>query len=210
MSRLAMSWKSDSAANAASPSSGGSPADCVVAGMTHILRDRPADVVLSGVNAGQNLGDIINVLGHGGRRARRRNAGRGRHRHEPGHQLRSTASDVDWSNSRHHGEAVVRAVIAAAQGRNHYYNVNFPFCDPALTQGIAVVPHQRFSRSPFRYYQSDNAGKFFVAIPETPLPLDCDSDFQVLRRDGFVTVTPMLLQQSDMDMIESLKGTLTL
>jgi 5'-nucleotidase len=188
---------------------GGSPADCVVAGMTHILRDRPADVVLSGINAGQNLGDIINVSGTAA------GAREGAMQGAVGIALSQginyeVSQDVDWSNSRHHGEAVVRAVIAAAQGRNHYYNVNFPFCDPALTQGIAVVPHQRFSRSPFRYYQSDNAGKFFVAIPETPLPLDCDSDFQVLRRDGFVTVTPMLLQQSDMDMIESLKGTLTL
>src|SRR5690606_16954692 len=39
---------------------GGSPAACVVAGMTHILRDRPADLVLSGLSAGQDLGDIVN------------------------------------------------------------------------------------------------------------------------------------------------------
>lgn len=56
---------------------------------------------------------------------------------------------------------VARAIIAAAQGRENYYNVNFPFCDPATTRGIAVVPLQRFVRSPFHYYPSDNAGRFF-------------------------------------------------
>src|SRR6185503_10598219 len=42
---------------------GGSPADCVVVGATHILSDRRPDVVLSGVNAGQNLGDIVHCSG---------------------------------------------------------------------------------------------------------------------------------------------------
>src|SRR5690606_26421478 len=41
----------------------GSPADCVVAGMTHLCADSPPALVLSGVNNGQNLGDIINCSG---------------------------------------------------------------------------------------------------------------------------------------------------
>lgn len=189
---------------------GGSPADCVVAGMTHLLGDRPADVVLSGVNAGQNLGDIINCSGTaaGAREGALQGAlgiamSQGvNYEHGRG---------VNWSNARTHGLAAARSIIAAAgQGRDHYFNVNFPFCDPELTRGIAVVPHQRFSRSPFRHYPSNNVGKFFVAIPETPLPLDAEADFETMRRDGFVTVTPMLLQQTDMAMVERLSGTLSL
>jgi 5'-nucleotidase len=119
--------------------------------------------------------------------------------------------EVNWSNAREHGLATARSIIAAAgTNRNHYYNVNFPFCLPADTKGIAVVPHQRFSRSPFRYYASDNPGKFFVAIPETPLPLDPQCDFEVMRRDSFITVTPMLLQQTDMNLVGRLQGTLSL
>ena len=189
---------------------GGSPADCVVAGMTHLLGDRKADVVLSGVNAGQNLGDVINCSGTaaGAREgvmqgalgiamSQSFNYENGRH--------------VDWSNVRAHGLAAARSIISVAQhDREHYYNVNFPFCAPELTKGIAVVPHQRFARSPFSYYQSDNAGKFFVAIPETPLPLHPDHDFEVMRRDSVVTVTPLLLQQTDMAAVERLKGTLSL
>lgn len=188
---------------------GGSPADCVVAGMTHLLGDRPADVVLSGINAGQNLGDIINCSGTAA------GAREGALQGAIGIAMSQGVNyehgrEVDWSNSIRHGVAVARAVIAAADGRGHYYNVNFPFCAPETTKGIAVVPHQRFSRSPFRYYPSDNHGKFFVAIPETPMPLDREADFEVLRRDGYVTVTPMLLQQTDMGLAERLKGTLSL
>ena len=188
---------------------GGSPADCVVAGMTHLLGDHPADVVLSGINAGQNLGDIVNCSGTAA--GAREGALQGAIGIAMSQGMNYEHSrEVDWSNARHHGAAVARAVIAAAEGREHYYNVNFPFCDPTTTKGIAVVPHQRFSRSPFRYYPSDNEGKFFVAIPETPLPLDRAADFEVMRRDGYVTVTPMLLQQTDMQVVERLRGTLSL
>lgn len=187
---------------------GGSPADCVVAGMTHLLGDKPADVVLSGVNAGQNLGDIINCSGTAA------GAREGALQGAIGIAMSQGVNyefgrDVDWSNSIRHGVAVARAVIGVAQAGS-YYNVNFPFCDPETTKGIAVVPHQRFSRSPFRYYPSDNDGKFFIAIPETPMPLDRQADFEVLRRDGFVTVTPMLLQQTDMGVVERLRGKLSL
>lgn len=188
---------------------GGSPADCVVAGMTHLLGGKPADVVLSGVNAGQNLGDIINCSGTAA--GAREGAIQGAIGIAMSQGINyEDGPNCDWANARHHGVAVARAVIAAAQGRNHYYNVNFPFCDPASTKGIAAVPHQRFATSPFRYYQSDNPGKFFVAIPETPRPLDREADFEVMRRDGYVTVTPMLLQQTDMAVVARLKGTLSL
>tara|TARA_R110002124_G_scaffold63350_12_gene173054 strand:+ start:56489 stop:57256 length:768 start_codon:yes stop_codon:yes gene_type:complete len=188
---------------------GGSPADCVVAGMTHLLGSRPADVVLSGVNAGQNLGDIINCSGTAA--GAREGAMQGAVGIAMSQGIDYEVSrDVDWSNARVHGLAAARAIIDAAQGRDHYYNVNFPFCDPNATKGIAVVPMQRFSRSPFRHYASDNAGKFFVAIPETPMPLDRGSDFESLRRDGYVTVTPLMLQQSDVELARRLNGTLHL
>jgi 5'-nucleotidase len=188
---------------------GGSPADCVVAGMTHLLGDKPADVVLSGVNAGQNLGDIINCSGTAA--GAREGALQGAIGIAMSQGINyEQGREVDWSNSIHHGVAAARAIIAVAQGHEHYYNVNFPFCAPDATKGIAVVPHQRFSRSPFRYYPSDNDGKFFIAIPETPLPLDRSADFEVMRRDGYVTVTPMLLQQTDTAVVDRLRGTLSL
>ncbi|MET3925501.1 5'/3'-nucleotidase SurE [Devosia sp. 2618] len=188
---------------------GGSPADCVVAGMTHLLGDKPADVVLSGVNAGQNLGDIINCSGTAA--GAREGALQGAIGIAMSQGVNyENGREVDWSNSVRHGVAVARAIIAAADGREHYYNVNFPFCDPDNTKGIAVVPHQRFAQSPFGYYPSDNDGKFFIAIPKTPRPLDPNADFETMRRDSFVTVTPMLLQQTDMAVVERLKGTLSL
>ena len=149
---------------------GGSPADCVVAGMTHLLGDHPADIVLSGVNAGQNLGDVIHCSGTvaGAREGALQGAIGIGISQGANYELRH---EVVWDNARQFGAAVVEKLVEAHRGRDTFYNVNLPFCTPAEVTGLRIVPHQRFSRSPFRYYPSQNAGKFFVAIPETPKPL---------------------------------------
>lgn len=182
---------------------GGSPADCVVAGMTHLLADKPADLVLSGVNAGQNLGDIVNCSGTAaGAREGALQGAVGIAMSQAMDYERSHA--VDWSNSIRFGTEVVRAILAARGVDDVFYNVNFPVCSPGEVAGIAAVPHQRFSRSAFHYYPSDKDGEFFVTIPETPMPLDPNADFEVLRRRNTITVTPFALQQTEKMALERL------
>ena len=188
---------------------GGSPADCVVVGATHLLGDHPPDVVLSGVNAGQNLGDIIHCSGTvaGAREGALQGAIGIAMSQGANYELRH---EVVWDNARRFGAAVAQKLIDAHLGRDHFYNVNFPFCTPEQVTGLRVVPHQRFSRSPFRYYPSQNKGKFFVAIPETPTPLDRLSDFYILTHGNAITVTPLMLRQTDMALAATLDGTLGL
>ena len=186
---------------------GGSPADCVAVGFTHLCKDHAPDVVLSGINNGQNLGDISNCSGTvaGARQAAMYGA------------LGIAVSQsvdyagggvLDWGNSRRHGAAVISELIAKAQGEGVYYNVNIPFGDDVT--GIRVVPAQRFARSPIAYYPSDNAGKFFITILETPSPLDPQQDFHQLLHERVVTVTPLQLQQTDAAVAAALDGQLQL
>jgi 5'-nucleotidase len=182
---------------------GGSPADCVAVGATHVLGGRGPDLVLSGVNNGQNLGDIFHCSGTAA------GAREGVLQGAVGIAM-SQAVDyaagraVVWDNARRFGAALARAIMAGANGADAYFNVNFPFCATADVSGVRVVPHQRFSRSPMRYFPSDNEGKFFVAIPETPLPLDPDCDFHALTHGNAITVTPLALRQTDTDVVASL------
>ncbi|HHY51284.1 MAG TPA: 5'/3'-nucleotidase SurE [Alphaproteobacteria bacterium] len=188
---------------------GGSPADCVVAGMTHLCRDKLPDVVLSGVNNGQNLGDIINCSGTAA------GAREGTLQGAIGIAMSQGVDyeaglEVRWDNARRYGAEVVRAIVEQADGRDTYYNVNFPFCPPEQVSGIEVVAMQRFSRSPMRYYASDNPGRFFIAIPETPQPLDAARDFHTLLHSNAITVTPLSLDITDAATVGRLKGRLRL
>lgn len=175
----------------------GTPADCVVVGCTHILVDHKPDIVLSGVNHGQNLGDIINCSGT------MAGAREGALQGILGIGM-SQAVDIDferpheitWDSATDFGAEIVRAIIDGHEGNDVYYNVNFPMAEPERTPATRVVPHQRYSTSPFKYYPSRNKGKFFIAIPETPQPLAPEHDFHVLHHDHAITITPLLLQQT--------------
>jgi 5'-nucleotidase len=181
----------------------GSPADCVVVGATHLLGDVPPDLVLSGVNAGQNLGDVMHCSGTvGGAREGALQGAIGVAMSQGTNYERN--HEVAWDNATRYGAAVLKTIIAAHPGRDTFYNVNFPFCAPTDVSGLRVVPHQRFSHSPFRYYPSQNAGKFFIAIPKTPTPLDPDSDFHQLTHGNAVTITPLTLRQTDTEAVTAL------
>jgi len=186
-----------------------SPADCVVFGCTHLLKDRAPDLVLSGVNNGQNLGDIIHCSGTAA------GAREGALQGALGIALSqavdyASGHDVVWENAARYGAMVVRQLLESVDSADIFYNVNFPLGAPEAISGIRVVPPQRFSRSPFRYYASHNEGKFFIAIPETPMPLDENADFEVLHNDRAITVTPISLRQADASALNTLQGKLQL
>jgi 5'-nucleotidase len=182
---------------------GGSPADCVAVGATHVLGERGPDLVLSGVNNGQNLGDIFHCSGTAA------GAREGVLQGAVGIAMSqavdySKGHNIAWDNARRFGPALARAILAEANGADVFFNVNFPFCPVEAVSGVRVVPHQRFARSPMRYFPSDNAGKFFIAIPETPLPLDPNCDFHALTHGNAITVTPLSLRQTDSDVVAAL------
>lgn len=184
---------------------GGSPADCVVAGCTHVLGNTPPELVLSGVNNGQNLGDIMHCSGTvaGAREGTLQGAiGVAMSQGVDYEQGR----EVDWANAVRHGAEVLRGIIAGHDGRHTFYNVNFPYCPTEEVEGVRVVGAQRFSRSPMRYWPSDNAGFFFIAIPETPAPLDPEHDFHILHHERAITVTPLSLLQTDAEAAVRLRG----
>jgi 5'-nucleotidase len=186
----------------------GSPADCVVAGMTFLTEDRPADVVLSGVNNGQNLGDIVNCSGTAAGAREGALQGAIGIAMSQGVDYEHTSA-IDWEVSRRHGKAVVEGIVREHRA-GAWFNVNFPFCAPDEVEGVRVVPTQRFSRSPMRYYASHNPGKFFIAIPETPKPLDPGNDFHLLMHAKSVTVTPVALQATDHELVRRMDGKIVL
>lgn len=186
----------------------GTPADCIVAAMTHVLRDRKPDLVLSGVNHGQNLGDILHCSGTvAGAREGALHGAIGIALSQA-MDYAAGQDEIDWSCAAELGAATLRTLIDAADSPEIYFNVNFPICAPEAVSGIRVVPHQRFSRSPFELFASDNPGRHFVTILETPKPLDAGGDFHILHEDNAITVTPLLLQQTDMDFVRRFDGRL--
>src|SRR5690606_16078750 len=108
----------------------GSPCDCVKFAIAHLYRDQKIDLVLSGVNLGENAG--MSAVYSGTVAAAREAAMWG---------IPAIAVSV-WKNRPDHLDYAVswllkllRVPDLLPKGRGSLWNVNFPSCDPGLIEG---------------------------------------------------------------------------
>lgn len=191
----------------------GSPADCVLAGVHHIMPERP-DLVLSGVNRGNNSAE--NTLYSGTIGAAMEAA----LQDLPAVALSQyygpanvTAEDP-FEAARQFGAATVRAAMQAGfdDGADYkrFYNVNFPPVLAAGVKGIKAAPQGRrpgvyFGASPF----TSPSGREYLWIKggdqRQPTAPDADA---ALNLEGWVTITPMRADLTDRDALSAVEAAL--
>ncbi len=114
----------------------GSPADCVLAGLYDVLKDSPPDLVLSGVNRGNNAAE--NVLYSGTIGGAMEAALQGlpaialSQYYGPG----NVTLDNSFEAAAQHGAGVIRKLLDTGDWDQTdyrvFYNVNFPPCRPPM------------------------------------------------------------------------------
>ena len=118
----------------------GTPTDCIIMGVRHVLVDEPPDLVLSGVNRGQNLADDVTYSGTIA------GAMEGMLLGIPSIAL-SLAMDFDdsgkikWETPMTHGAGLVRDLMKMGWPEDVVININFPDREPDNIEVIAVT-HQ--------------------------------------------------------------------
>jgi 5'-nucleotidase len=111
----------------------GTPADCVVLGVEHLLDRRP-DLILSGVNRGGNMADSIAYSGTVGAAMTGLMVG-----------VRSIALsqffqgvDIHWDCARAYAKPLIEKLVAIDWPRPVAPNINFPACPPEEVTGVSV------------------------------------------------------------------------
>lgn len=174
----------------------GTPADCVKIALTHMTDDRPIDMVVSGINLGQNLG--INILYSGTVAAAREAALLG---------LPSIAFSlgfrdlrkVDFPNAARIALDVTRKVIQRGMPPGVLLNVNIPPCPAAEIEGFAVTRQgtsgflDRFEKTEIDELSAmyRNVGAKFAPSANP----DVDLDDHAVRRK-MVSITPLQADQT--------------
>ena len=117
----------------------GTPTDCVLFAVKHLLKDRKPDIVLSGVNRGTNIADDVTYSGTIAA------AMEGCLLGLPSiafSQAYTHDHPVKWGTATHHGAAVVAPRAGRWTGRsNVLVNVNFPDVVAGSVKGVRVT-HQ--------------------------------------------------------------------
>ena len=182
----------------------GTPTDCVIMGVKHILGGQKPDLVLSGVNAGQNVaedvtysgtiagameGTIIGIPSIALSQAYGKNAYGG-----PGGR-----DGIRWDCARVHAPALIKRVLAAGFARDIVININFPPCPADMVAGIsATVQGRRDALSVEIDARLDGRHNpyYWIAFGRQNYEIAPGTDLEALSKNR-ISVTPLKLDLTD-------------
>jgi 5'-nucleotidase len=181
----------------------GTPGDCAVMAVRHIMLDAPPQLLLSGVNRGANLGMETVFSGTVG------GAMTGMMLGIPSIGMSQAFRDrnnVPWEVARARGAAVVRQLLAVGWSAETCLNVNFPdvepdACGPATLcrQGIGLIHGMEVDTR----VDPRGATYHWLNFRRGPREQAPESDVDALRA-GRIGVTPLRYDRTDEDAFRAL------
>lgn len=192
----------------------GSPADCVLAGIYDVLQGGRPDLVLSGVNRGNNAGENVLYSGTVGGALEAALQG------VPAIALsqfmgpKTDELSNPFEAARDHGVAAVRALLDNglwdADDYRLFYNLNFPPIAAKDVKGMKVAP-QGYRTDTFFGVEPhiSPSGRKFLWITGGPQhkPTAPGTDVAV-NLDGYISVTPMRADLTAHDALAELEARL--
>lgn len=190
----------------------GSPADCVLAALHVVMKDHRPDLVLSGVNRGNNSAE--NALYSGTLGGAMEGALQGVPAMALSQYFGSENRDLDdpFEAARQHGAEVVRKLLAAQPANNQpyglFYNINFPPVAASDVKGTRVTTQgcregKRFSAQE----QFSPNGKRFIWVKGGDQQVTTAPGTDAAANlAGFISVTPMRADLTAHDTLEALKA----
>lgn len=189
----------------------GSPADCVLAGLHDVMKGAPPDLVLSGVNRGNNSAE--NALYSGTLGGAMEAALQGlpaialSQYFGPG----NLGLDDPFEAAAQHGAEVIRKILAANPPENEdyrlFYNVNFPPVAAGDVRGVRAVAqgYRRETRFGVEPHSSPSGRRFlWIKGGNQHVPTEPGTD-AAANLDGYISVTPMRADLTAHDALDALK-----
>lgn len=176
----------------------GTPTDCVIMGVKHVLGDRGPDLVLSGVNRGQNVADDVTYSGTiagaiegtllGVRSIALSQAYRPGERHA-----------ISYQTAEAHGPELVDKLLKIEVPRGTFFNVNFPDCTASDVAGTRITVQGKRNQDFLTVdHRMDGRGfpYFWIGFRGHKTEPEKGTDLRALR-DGFISITPLQLDLTD-------------
>ncbi len=189
----------------------GSPADCVLAGIYQVMKDAPPDLILSGVNRGNNAAE--NVLYSGTIGATMEAALQGlpaialSQFYGPG----NAQLENPFEAASVHGVDTVRKLLRHGiwddRDYRYFYNVNFPPCPAEAVKGMKVTSQglRKDTKHGVEPHLSPS-GRMFMWVRGGPQSVETGAGTDVTANlDGYISVTPLHADLTAYDALPTLK-----
>jgi 5'-nucleotidase len=172
----------------------GTPTDCVIMAARSILVDHRPDLVLSGVNRGQNVAEDVTysgtiaaamegtLLGIPSLAVSQAYGPQGR-------------DHIHWDCARHHAPGVIRRLLEEGIPKDILFNLNFPNVAPAEVAGVAVTVQGRRDQELMKLEpRQDGRGNpyFWIAFQRSRSEPANGTDLRALSEKK-ISVTPLEL-----------------
>ncbi|KAB0269529.1 MAG: 5/3-nucleotidase SurE [Microvirga sp.] len=176
----------------------GTPTDCVIMGVRHLMRETKPDLILSGVNRGQNVAEDVSYSGTVA------GAIEGTLLGVPSIALSqaysaSSRKDLKWQCAEHHGPKVVRKILEAGIDKGILVNVNFPDCEPDDVEGSAVVNQGVRTQELLKLDErADGRGNpyYWIGFERRPFTPGNGTDLWAIANRR-IAITPLRLDMTD-------------
>jgi 5'-nucleotidase len=188
----------------------GTPTDCVMLGVRDLVEGARPDLVLSGVNRGQNLAEDVTMSGTVA------GAIEGMALGIPSIALSQAIMRFDdgvvvhWETAEAFGPGIVRRLLEVGWPRDVIINVNFPGVTSAEVAQVEVT-RQGFRDAHIRSAEkrTDLRGRDYYWMGFTPQMSDPPegTDLRAVY-DGRISVTPLHIDLTHMETVRALKGVL--
>lgn len=187
----------------------GTPTDCVIMAITHVMDEKP-DLVLSGVNSGQNIADDITYSGTVAGAMEGALLGVRSIALSQAYNFEDNRRVVPWEVAETHAPSLLKTLIALEMPEGTFLNVNFPKCRHDQVKGTRVSRQGKLLHGLFMEERHDGRGfpYFWLRFGRSPVPTKSDTDIAVLR-DDHISVTPLKFDLTAHDLVATIEDAIT-
>ena len=176
----------------------GTPTDCVILAVRKLM-DRPPDLVLSGINKGQNVAEDVTYSGTIAAAMEGALLGIPSIALSQAYNFFVNRQGIPWDCAKTHVSGVLRRLMAAGVPQNVLMNVNFPPCPAKDVKGVAITVQGR--RSPDLMYiedRLDGRGNpyHWIAFRRGDFTPGAGTDLEALE-ENLISITPLKLDLTD-------------
>ena len=177
----------------------GTPTDCVIMGMRSILADAPPDLILSGVNRGQNVAEDVTYSGTIAAAMEGTLLGVPSIALSQAYGFVSGRTRPYWDCAETHAPGLIRKVLNEGIPKDILVNINFPDCPPGEVAGTAVTVQGKRNAELLKLDKRvDGRGLpyYWIVFSRGPFTPGHGTDLEALR-EGKISVTPLRLDLTD-------------
>jgi 5'-nucleotidase len=185
----------------------GTPTDCVIMAVRKIL-DRPPDIVISGVNCGQNVAEDVTYSGTIAAAMEGTLLGIRSIALSQVYDFFAGRQTIHWSCAEQHGPGLLRRLVEAPIPPNVLLNVNFPACLPHRVEGISVTMQGRRCND-LMYIDDRRDGRgnpyHWITFQRSDFTSGPGTDLEALEHHK-ISITPLKLDFTDHPTVTSLSA----